>query len=127
MGNRVAGTERRLRGFASSIRNSLRFREVQEVAHLPGVIQMADDFTKNTGSPQLLEMLTLGGTTLQHEKAWVRIKRPPDLSSRYFERAFLKQRLEGTLRGAYLSRKLSIVPLPPKTRSPGKPKAPVKC
>jgi hypothetical protein len=125
MGNRVAGTERRLRGFASSIRNSLRFREVQEVAHLPGVIQMADDFTKNTGSPQLLEMLTLGGTTLQHEKAWVRIKRPPELSSRYFERAFLRLQLAGTLRGEYLSKKLSILPLPPKTRAPGKPKAPV--
>ena len=44
-----------------------------------------------------------------------------------FEREFLKLQLAGTRRGEYLSRNLSIVPLPPKTRSPGKPKAPVKC
>jgi len=126
IGNRVAGAERRLRGFASSLRNSLRFRECQEIAHLPGAIMLADDLTKPTGSPLVLDLLHNGGVRLQHEKAWARIKRAPELSSRHFARAFAQHSLEGTLRGKYLQAKLDIVPLPPVHRPPGQPKAKTK-
>jgi len=121
IGNRITGEERRLRGFASSLRCSLRYRELQELAHLPGAIQLADDLTKPTGSPQILDALTQGGVTLSHEKAWLRIRRASGLPSRHFEVEFARRSLDGTPRGAFLLEKLALAPLPPVQRSPGKP------
>ena len=84
---------------------------------------IADDLTKPTGSPLVLDVLKNGGCRLEHEKAWARIKRAPELDSRYFLAAFVKHQLTDTQRGQHLMTKLSIAPLPPKTRAPGKPKA----
>lgn len=122
-GNKVSGAERRLRGFTAWSRNCVKWREVMEISHLPGAIMVADDVTKNTGGPLILDLMQRGGCHVSHEKAWVRIKRSQDVNVSQFETPIQKYGLAGSKRAEWLWKwKLEILPGAPMVRIPGKPK-----